>query len=1233
MLVGVGLLAWAPAAYATRTAASCRAAKLSFVAGVAAQELRCFAAAARRGTGLDPRCRADADTKLTVEFSRIEARGGCVPARDVATYLARLDNFATDVAAGNRCAEKIDAAGREARELLKCHARALRRGATVDARCLATARRRFARLFDRSDSRACGAANDRAQVEALVDAYVAAPTSDVAVQGTYDVTPSLAADAPAYVPVVDQFTVLNLTVLADRGGPLTIGHPVEMRADVRVEAEPFQSMVWYGLQSDDGRYCVIGHVTLDHLGAVYEKADRANLALDDAALADEPSLADCAETRTCEAEGEECLSFREQRPLEYPSAPSDAGDPNSVIPQEPEGDAPPSEVEIITETTYRCATTSYAAARVARAATAPARVTPAQLAGKVEQRHLLGAVSELPEACAPLVGAGNLSAWMAFDPDGATNFANRPEAEWPEIETPPPLDQTQAEYLQGLAAYTQRLPETVPLGPLEPDPGLDLKLRHLQVGSSVTLIDSEEHHGGDLHVNVEYSLDGEPNLAQQEALGGATVEFRFTLKPVGALRAGCTPPNPLPSVGQESLLIVHTNEDQSGSEVVAEPVTNFSTGTGIDKSFPLSLSPVLRAKVYDEWACWDQFHIEGCLTTNLPQASTAHLGTANDCATTSVLVLRNQPPENAEITDAPILPRTARLARIGNPGCSDQLFKDYAENMRRYYELSNRVTVTDHYTYDIMQWIWGSLTYGTTGPGMSYITNAARQTAYFNHVKSFIIECEQLGGNGCWNTWGFRNSPWNIDIANYQNQLLPYFWNAWGRSGGESYLKFKNNPQEFTRTGFNFECAGIATGAVCSEINYDLARVPELAGRVRDVLVNRRRSDALAAKISPHGVGRCLDRAYPALQRTLVDAQGRLTVVPDDNVFYTEYLAQVCEKGKYKAAADALWAQIASSCTYVARPFADSGAGIYAGRFAPDLYRSYDTGFKAGLKGVAEGGIINDYLVATQLQQFKLIFGAQGRIYLESDPNNDIVGGWLNVYDIFKAWLLGNFYSDLVSSNVEAGFHVMTHDIWKISYKVPQGEFQLPDPPELSKEVEKCKYLWKFPMPFRIELCGAVGGKADLTVDARVLKSGIAGADPSKVDWPGVSGRVTPGVAITNKGRAGIDVFVASAGLVIVLDPTIGVFIPVEVGAKWNLSMPNPRQLNFTLAPFVKTTLELRALGGSVNGYTRWKVPSSDEKTYPIPGASWDPLDIGNLAGQEWVLTKHSWDISGNKVF
>lgn len=1043
------------------------------------------------------------------------------------------------------------------------------------------------------------------------------------VSGAYDLTETTSVGDPIYVPTVDQITPVSLSVVADHGGPLMVGHPVEMKAEFDVQGEPFRSSLWYGLQDDGGNYCVIDHVPFDHLSAVYDDAHRATLDefnQDDGTP--QPSLADCERTHACGDPNEQCLAFqRRVRTTEAVYDPSNS-DPNIRMPEQPLPGLPSGATETRTETSYLCATQAYAAAAVARAQNAPKVITPADLVGSVQQRHLLGAIDEVPAACAALVGSSNVTAWIAFDPESETQFAQRPDVTAPPPPPGTPLDPDHDVAQRAAVAWSQRLPFTTPIPGVLADAGLDVDFRHLVTGSSVALIDQEDHPKGDLHVDAEYSLDGVPTPAQQAALPGATVSFHFTLQPSGDPRDGCTPP--AASLDPVALQIVHTNTDDTTTDVDDEPAPNLTVGAEHDKSFPLYLPPAVRDRIYGDWACWDHFDITGCLSTNLPQTGA---GTNDDCATTDVILERDDPPAGAVIESPPpdqTLQAASLFQPLGANACDDNLFAQYAENMKKFYELSNTVQISDFYSYDFMKWIWGSCAYPGSSGWWNIITNAARQKAFFEHAKGFIEDCELRGGVRCYDSWYYNHSPWSLDLTGYRNTFIPYFWNPYNTSLG-AYAGFKNDPQGATRSGFDFECAGIATGAVCSEIGYDLARVPELAGRIRDVLQNKRYSSPLAAKISPYGVGRCLDRAYPSLQRINVDEHGRTTVIPDDDVFYTQYLNKVCEKGRYKAEADRIWKQIMSSCTYVSRPFADSGAGIYAGRFVPELYRTYDTGYKAGIKGVAEGGIVNDYVVATPVQQFKLTFGAQGRVYLATDPTSS-VSGWVDVYDVFKTWMLGNFYSDILSSNVEAGFHVLTNDIWKISFKLPQGEYSLPNPPELSKEKEKCKYLWKPPMPFRIELCGAVGGTARIDVGAKILKTGIAGVDPNKSDWPGISGTITPGVAITNKGRAGVDVFIASAGLVISLDPTLGVYIPVEVGAKWNLAMPALRRLDFTLAPYIKTSIELRALGGELAGYTRWKIGSSSEETYPI--IDWDPLTLA-----EYVLVKHTWDVSGSKNF
>jgi hypothetical protein len=1029
---------------------------------------------------------------------------------------------------------------------------------------------------------------------------------------TYDVRTGTDGDAALYVPRVDQLVITKLSVAADHGGALAVGHPVALRVEADVVAEPFHATLWYGLTTADGKQrCAIDHVAVDHVGAMYDAAERANLALAAKEAAAQPSLADCAGGAAC-PEGEECLAFLDH-PATTAKAPDDASDPSAVPAEKPlEGPAPEGDEQPVTS--YRCSTKSWAQRAAGLAHGGHPIVTPADLAGTVRQTHAFGAEDELPASCAALVGQKDVKAWIAFDPEMATEFAGRPALPKDGVDTgKASADPAHVLEAEAAVAFAERLAMTADVVGVVDDPGLDVDLRLLSTGSSVVPLAKDDHPAGDFTLNADYSLDGTPDAAQKAALANATLSFHFGLRPAGTPRAGCTPPEGV-SLEEEKLAVSHPDGAKDSDE---EPADTKVLGLPRSKTFPIHVSSALREKLFADWQCFDHFEVKGCLTTSLPQAKMA---VDDDCAETAIVLAREAPPENAEVIPPP--PPQLPPSKLGDPGCTDALFQSYADNMKKALELENRVTITEYYTYDIMKWVYGSLEQDSGT--MKYIS-PDRRSMYFAYVKGYLKDCEDWGGQSCWTSWYFKNSPWNIDVNHFTSQTLPYFWNAWGRSGAENYLKYKNDPQAFTKSGFDYECAGIASGSVCSEIGYDLARVPELAKRIKDVLLGDKRSDPLAAKISPNGAGRCLGRAYPALQRTTVGDNGKVTTIPEDEVFYTKYLEQVCEKGKYKKAADDIWAKIAASCTYVSKPFSDTAAGIYTGRFVPELYRTYNTGYKNGVQATAEGGVVNDYFIATQQNQFKLVFGAQGRIYL-STQKGSTVEGWLDVYDIFKTWLLANIYSDLVSSYVDAGFHVLTHDVWKISFKLPSGEYSLPEPPELAKEVEKCRYLWKAPMPFRIELCGAVGGKVSLDVAATLSKSGLEGVDPGKADWPGMAGTVTPGIALTSKGRAGIDVFIASAGLGVSLDPTIGLFIPVQVGAKWNLGMKVPKQLSWTIAPYVKVDLEIKALGGTLFGYTKWNIGSTKEETYDI--IDWDPLELA-----KWNLYAQEWPMSGVKTF
>ncbi len=159
----------------------------------------------------------------------------------------------------------------------------------------------------------------------------AGPSPDAGPEGPiYDLAGSAAAhELPLYRPNVGQFQVLDAALTQPTGrADLFVGHPTRFTARVHVTAEPLEAPLYYGLRSGD-TYCVIGDVGVDHLPDFYEAASRANAALAAQMVPPAPgSLADCAATHACEAEGEECVGVRGP-PVEAGYDPEAEVDPNA----------------------------------------------------------------------------------------------------------------------------------------------------------------------------------------------------------------------------------------------------------------------------------------------------------------------------------------------------------------------------------------------------------------------------------------------------------------------------------------------------------------------------------------------------------------------------------------------------------------------------------------------------------------------------------------------------------------------------------------------------------------------------------------------------------------------------------------------------------------------------------------------------------------------------------------
>jgi hypothetical protein len=229
----------------------------------AACKLRCHATAAQRGTATDPFCLARCEGVFNSRFSRIESRGGCATLNDRAAIEAKVDAFVDDVSveltgsptgslltttAARRCgASKVRATGRKDCAKLRCHARAKLRGTSVDPFCLQRAEAAFTRAFNLAESRGgCATTNDRAAIEAKVDAFVedvaielpstvgsttttnpATTTTVVSTTSTLITLPTLPSTTTFTLPMITTTTLFGVTTTTvPTCAPIVTGQPI-----------------------------------------------------------------------------------------------------------------------------------------------------------------------------------------------------------------------------------------------------------------------------------------------------------------------------------------------------------------------------------------------------------------------------------------------------------------------------------------------------------------------------------------------------------------------------------------------------------------------------------------------------------------------------------------------------------------------------------------------------------------------------------------------------------------------------------------------------------------------------------------------------------------------------------------------------------------------------------------------------------------------------------------------
>jgi len=222
-VLGLGLLLLALAApqpAGAQTLNACSARKKDCVAKKAAALLNCHVKAEKKGLALDPICVQKAEDKFDGGadpakgcFAKLEAKYGasCLTSGDTATMEAKIDAFVldavTDVDPGypvtiqNTCsAGKKNCVRNKVKALLKCHAKAEKKGLPLDPSCVQKAEDKFDGGFDpqkgcfekleqkedlAKPATVCPTHDDTAALEAKVDAFVldAVCTLDTAFSG------------------------------------------------------------------------------------------------------------------------------------------------------------------------------------------------------------------------------------------------------------------------------------------------------------------------------------------------------------------------------------------------------------------------------------------------------------------------------------------------------------------------------------------------------------------------------------------------------------------------------------------------------------------------------------------------------------------------------------------------------------------------------------------------------------------------------------------------------------------------------------------------------------------------------------------------------------------------------------------------------------------------------------------------------------------------------------------
>jgi len=160
----------------------CSSFKLKAAGGAVNQLLTCQAKAVKKHVAVNASCEPKSSAAFDALFLKADHKADCITAASGGTIWGGVDDFVarvTNAVTGNMTgpsscdAKKLSAAGLKANAKANCAAKAVRKGRSTDATCLAKAETKFAASVAKAEARSdCTSRGQTTALEAIVDGYV-----------------------------------------------------------------------------------------------------------------------------------------------------------------------------------------------------------------------------------------------------------------------------------------------------------------------------------------------------------------------------------------------------------------------------------------------------------------------------------------------------------------------------------------------------------------------------------------------------------------------------------------------------------------------------------------------------------------------------------------------------------------------------------------------------------------------------------------------------------------------------------------------------------------------------------------------------------------------------------------------------------------------------------------------------------------------------------------------------